>query len=100
MEQINDYVALLDLMARPTFYVKSGTVLHANQEAQKRNIKEGMLVNDLLLTGKAEYDQLESGCLYLTLQLSGIPCGASVTRMENFDVFELFASTCKFDWRT
>lgn len=89
MEQINDSVTLLDLMARPAFCVKSGSVLRANREAQKRNIKDGMLIKDILLTGEAEYAQLETGCLYLTLQLSGIPCGASVTRMESFDVFLL-----------
>ena len=89
MEQINDSFALLDLMARPAFCVKDGTVLRANREAQKRNLKEGMSVNDILLTGSSEYNQFQSGCLYLTLQIAGIPCGASVTRMDNFDVFLL-----------
>lgn len=89
MEQINDSAALLDLIPRPVFCVKDGTVLRANQEAQKRNIKDGMLLKDMLLTGLAEYAQFQSGCLYLTLQLSGIPCGASVTRLDGFDVFLL-----------
>ena len=46
-------------------------------------------VAQMLVTGIQEYADFEDGCLYLTLSLSGMSCGASVTRMNDFDVFLL-----------
>lgn len=88
MEQIED-TAMLDLMTRPAFCVSGGTVTRVNDAARRRTVTEGTPIGDLLVTGAREYREFRDGCLYLTLSLSGIPCGASVTRMEDCDIFLL-----------
>lgn len=89
MEQIEDTAAMLELMTRPAFCVAKGTVTRVNDAARKRTITEGTSVGNMLVTGAQEYAEFQGGCLYLTLTLSGIPCGASVTRMEDCDIFLL-----------
>lgn len=82
-------IGMLDLMVRPGFCVKDNTIVKANQSAKSRLITEGTSVTDLITIGREEYADFQVGCLYLTLEISGEPCGASVTRMEDFDVFLL-----------
>lgn len=89
MEQINDTIAMLDLMTRSAFCVKDGIIVGANQAARQHLITEGTAIGDLLLTGSLEYPEFRDGCLYLTLSLSGAPCGASVTRTNGLDIFLL-----------
>lgn len=89
MEQRVDPMQMLDLMVRPGFCVQEYTVVKANQAALSHLISPGTDVRELLLTGKEEYAEFRSGCLYLSLQISGEAFGASVTRMGDFDVFML-----------
>lgn len=89
MAQPNDTMGILDLMVRPGFCVKDNVISKVNQAAQTYLLAPGMDVRELLLTGVDEYAEFREGCLYLTLSLSGHSCGASVTRMEDFDVFLL-----------
>lgn len=89
MEQRNDAMGMLDLMVSPGFCVKDKIIVKVNAQAKSHLIEEGTCISDLLLTGSEEYAAFEGGCLYLTLQLSGQPWGASVTRMDEFDVFLL-----------
>lgn len=89
MEQVNDAMGMLDLMVRPGFCVKNNVIVKVNKSGQSRQIPEGAAVSDLLLNGKDEYAEFQDGCLYLTLKVSGEVCGASVTRMGDFDVFLL-----------
>ncbi len=89
MEQTNNAIAMLDLMTRAGFCVKDGTVLGANKAAQQYGIASGKKVSDFLLTGMQEYSDFTDGCLYLTLLLNDLPFGASVTKMDGFDVFLL-----------
>ena len=87
MKQRNDTAQLLDLMARPAFCVTDGRVTRVNAQAAAYQITPGTEVSGLLLTGGEEYAAFEGGCLHLTLELSGQRLGASVTRLEEFDVF-------------
>lgn len=89
MEQINDAIAMLDLMTRGAFCVKNGTIAGVNDAARKHAITAHTPVADILLTGKQEYPVFREGCLYLTLNLSGTVCGATVFPMNGFDVFLL-----------
>lgn len=89
MEERNDVLGMLDLMLRPGFCVKDGVILKVNQAAQGLLIRPGSDVGSLLLTGEQEYAALDQGALYLTLTLAGHPCGASVTRVGDLDVFVL-----------
>lgn len=87
MEEKRDTLGLLDLMIRPGFCVKENKIIKVNQAAQGYFLATGMEMEPLLLTGKEEYRDFTGGCLYLTLSLSGKAVGASVTRMEDVDVF-------------
>lgn len=89
MEQINDAIAMLELIPRGAFCVKDGIITGTNEAARKHAINTGSPVADYLLTGIQEYAEFREGCLYLTLNLSGIPCGASVTPINGIHVFLL-----------
>lgn len=89
MAQSTDTMDMLDLMIRPGFCVKDQTIVKANAAALAIPIEVGTPVRKLLASGEAEYAAFSGGCLYLTLDLYGTPCGASVTRMADCDVFLL-----------
>lgn len=89
MEQQKENLGMLDLIVRPGFCVKENKIIKCNRAAQGLFLSEGMDILPLLLTGAAEYEAFPSGCLYLSLRLSGQDFGASVTRMEEGDIFIL-----------
>lgn len=89
MEQSHDLSGILDLIIRPAFAVIDGTITYSNKAAQSCMITAGTPVAALLETGSDEYSALSSGCLYLSLQIEGHSFGASVSRMNGFDVFVL-----------
>ena len=89
MEQMESTSGLLNLILQPAFTVKNGVIDKVNEAAQKYLLEPNIPISDLLLTGNVEYEDLKEGCLYLTLSIAGTPCGASVHRMEEFDLFTL-----------
>lgn len=89
MEQNDTLTGMLNLMIHPAFSVKDGILVNVNRAAQACMLTEGMPVSQILLTGKEEYPQFRDGCLYLTVSLCDTPCGASVTRMGEYDIFML-----------
>ena len=89
MELQKDNLGMLDLRVRPGFCVKENKIVKCNRAAQGLFLAEGDAILPLLHTGREEYEAFTSGCLYLTLRLNGQDFGASVTRMEDGDVFIL-----------
>jgi len=89
MDQNNILQGMLNLMVYPAFCVKGGIIVCANQAAQVQIPDIGTPVSQILSTGTMEYSEFTQGCLYLTVSIGGLPCGASVTRMEDFDIFVL-----------
>ena len=89
MDRELDTLGMLDLMVRPGFCVKDRKIIKCNPSARGMLLAEGMEVMPLLATGQREYEEFTEGCLYLTLDISGTRWGASVTRMEQTDVFLL-----------
>ncbi len=89
MEQMEDMVMMLNQMPSPAFFVKDGLVTHANDAALGHTIAPGTPILDLLATGHTEYSEFSFGCLYLTLNISGVECAASVTRVNDLDYFIL-----------
>ena len=87
MEQKESTSGMLDLMIQPAFTVKDGIIERVNDAAKKYCLEAGQSVSNILRTGKTEYQELDDGCLYLTLTIAGVPCGASVHRMDGFDLF-------------
>lgn len=89
MEQIEDIFTMLDQLDRPAFFVQDGRILRVNSAAERCLITAGTPIATILITGRQEYADLRSGCLHLTLSLSGEARGASVTRVGQFDMFAL-----------
>ena len=89
MEEKKDTLGMLDLVIRPGFCVRNNQIVKVNQAAESLFITPGTDIRPLLLTGAEEYAAFTGGCLYLTLSLSSHSCGASVTRVEDMDVFLL-----------
>ena len=89
MEQKESNPGMLDLMIQPAFTVENGVIEKVNEAGKKYFLESGMRIADLLITGKTEYGELEDGCLYLTLSVAGIPCGASARKINGIDVFTL-----------
>lgn len=89
MNRNKDLSGFLDLIIRPAFAVIGGIIQYCNGAAQGLLLSPGTPVSDLLQTGEEEYASMESGCLYLSVHLESHVFGASVTRMDGFDVFIL-----------
>ena len=89
MEQKESTSGMLDLMIQPAFTVKDSVIDQINAAAKGYCLESGMQIKELLYTGLLEYQELTEGCLYLTLTLAGVLCGASVRRMAGFDIFTL-----------
>ena len=80
---------MLELILRPAFCVRRGSIVYANRQAQSRGIVIGTSISELLVTGAEEYAALNGSCLYLTMQVENSRFGASVTQMDGMDVFVL-----------
>lgn len=101
MEQTVDTLGMLELISRPAFCVKEGIILRVNQAAKGILLEPGSTLDALLATGQQEYAQFEGrSCLYLTLRIAGESLGASVTRMEDVDVFVLEQDSDQAELRT
>lgn len=87
MEQSNTVHQLLELIDHPTFCVRDGKILYGNKAALQHMIPVGSAVAEILPQDANVYENFTGGCLYLTVTVLGIPCGASVTRTEDFDIF-------------
>ena len=87
MEQFEHAMGMLDLMHNPAFCVQGGIIVKVNPAASAFLIETGTNVQTLLHIGADEYTDFKGGCLYLTLSIAGHKLGASVTRMQEFDVF-------------
>ncbi|MBQ2927113.1 MAG: HAMP domain-containing histidine kinase [Oscillospiraceae bacterium] len=93
MEVKKDVFGMLDLMVRPVFCVKENKIVYGNSAAQALLLTSGTDVRTLLMTGQEEYAAFSDGCLYLKLALSSKGCGASVSRLDGYDVFLLDQET-------
>ena len=89
MDERNDIMGMLDLMVCPGFCVKNQKIEKLNPAAESLLLTPGTDIQQLLLTGHREYSEFQGGCLYLTLSVGGLSCGASVTRIGDRDVFVL-----------
>ncbi len=87
MEEFHHALGMLDLIQEPAFCVQNGIITKVNAAASGLLIEAGTGIRTLLKTGTDEYTDYEGGCLYLTLSIAGCSLGASVTRIEGYDVF-------------
>ena len=89
MELSASSTAVLQEIPIPAFAVRNGIIFDANAAAQQQGVQNGSAIETVLSTGAIEYSTFSSGRLYLTLQLSGTICGASVTKGPDYDLFLL-----------
>ena len=93
MEEINNRNEMLELLQQPAFLVQNGIIIQCNQAAELLLIEPGTAVSTLLGSGAVEYEQFDGGCLYLPVKLPGHQLGASVTRLQDQDIFTLDPDT-------
>lgn len=89
MEHTEEMVMMLNQIPSPAFFVQNGIIIETNPPAQGHMVHAGDSVYDLLNTGVQEYADFHSGCLYLTVNICGRKNSASVTRMDQYDLFVL-----------
>lgn len=93
MEKQNNISGMLELMLRPAFCVQDGKIICANCQAKELGIPVGAPVSDILSTGAEEYAAHNCSSLYLTVQTQRCRLGASVTQLDDLDVFTLEPET-------
>lgn len=89
MEELKDALGLLDMNPHPTFCVRDGIIVKTNPAADRRMIETGTHIQTLLHTGAEEYAAFDNGCLYLTLSIAGQELGASVVKLQEYDIFRI-----------
>ena len=89
MDHMTDAMEMVDLLHHPAFCVKEGIIVKVNTAARQRMIEPDTLVSELIKNGSEEYEEFSDGCLYLTLEVSGMELGFSVIRKYGFDLFRL-----------
>ena len=87
MNTIEHQFSWLELMDRPAFCVKDGSVAAINSAAEKYAISVGMDVANIVGNHRQEYEEFTDGCLYLPINAEGAAINASVTRTPECDVF-------------
>ncbi len=87
MAELHQSFDMLEMMDRPGFFVSNGKIIFANSFAKKRMVELTSNIQDLLITGKQEYEEFTDGCLYLTLQVAGTVYEASVTNVGGLHLF-------------
>lgn len=87
METKNNPFPWLEFIDSPAFCVKDDIVVAVNTDAGRHMIQAGTNIADILGENLEAYKSALSGCLYLTILAGGIPCTASVTKTEDYDIF-------------
>lgn len=87
MEEEKNIDSILELVDAPAFCVRDGKVLRCNHAARHLFIEPEQQIAPLLGSYQTEYQNYGGGALYLTLQLSQVPLGVCITRLEGFDLF-------------
>lgn len=89
MDNLTERNTVLDTLVLPAFLVRGGSIVQANLAAAGLMIQPGTPVRQLLHTGIREYGEFSQGRMYLTLSLDGTLRGATVTKLNDDDLFQL-----------
>lgn len=87
METIENLFPWLELMDRPAFCAKDHVVIAVNSSAKHRNLQVGTDIHHIITDNWETYADFESGTLYTTATISGLPCPVCVTRTKEYDIF-------------
>lgn len=89
MEYSSTSKALLELLNRPAFCVKDGKIVDANELALQRFVEIGDPIEKYLLEGLEAYRSFTDGCLFVNVTILDLPYGATVTKLQDYDLFLL-----------
>lgn len=89
MEYSTTAKALLELLSRPAFCVKDGKIVDANEFALQRFIEIGDPIEKYLEEGLDAYRAFTGGCLFVNVTILELPYGATVTKLQDYDLFLL-----------
>ena len=89
MEKNKELRDWLNLLIRPGFYVEEGRITQVNAAAQGLLLEPGMDIAPLITSGLESYQNFQTGCLYVQLNLSGTTFQGCVTKDGSADVFTL-----------
>jgi len=87
METENTISGILALIPQPAFAVRDGRICCVNRAAAAMLLEVDTPVSSLLHTGVEEYAQFCGGQLFLTLDIGLRHVAASVSRMQDADIF-------------
>lgn len=93
MEKNKELRDWLNLLIRPGFYVEEGRITQVNAAAQGLLLEPGMDIAPLITSGLESYQNFQTGCLYVQLNLSGTTFQGCVTKDGSADVFTLESET-------
>ena len=86
---MNDITHMLKLVDRPAFCVEGGIITAANKAALARQIQLGEPIEELLVTGGAEYREFTRGWMSLRLCCCGVLYDAELSNVEGKHIFVL-----------
>lgn len=87
MEQMQDYRVMMEQMNSPAFLVQNGNIIAVNQRASQYWIEVDTPIAPMLASGAEEYDQFQKGCIYLNIQLCGVPHPCTVLHLQDCHLF-------------
>ena len=93
----SNHFSLLEMIEHPAFCVRDGIIICANKAAQQKLFEKGSAVISFLPQDALAYQAFTGGCLYLNVTSAHVTCGASVTRIEDFDLFVLDTEGAKLE---
>lgn len=89
MDKKADLKQMLELLLHPAFCVKNNLITELNEAAQRIFLQEGTPIDTLLNTGAEEYASYQEGVLCVTLRIHDQVIGASVSKIQDYDIFTL-----------
>lgn len=89
MESTNHLFPWLELMDRPAFCVKDTVVIAMNNGAERRMLRLGTDIYEIVTEHKAAYDAFQGEKLYLSITIGGLSYNASVVRTPECDIFTI-----------
>lgn len=89
MGNTEEMITVLNQLCDPAFFVQDGIITQVNAAARQRRIERGTEIHALLVTGHEEYADFQSGDLFLTMKMDGVPSSVCVTKVGDQDLFVL-----------
>ena len=84
---MEDQEIMLSQINQPAFLVQNGEIICANQRAMQYMVEIGTPVSKLLISGKEEYSEFQSGSIYLIISLCGTEHPCCVTQLQDHQLF-------------